>query len=73
MVETVEVGAYDKRIPWARWQAAGYRPERLQTRQEDARDRHQTVLPLWQQGSLAARSEREALGAEASEEDVDAE
>jgi len=23
------VGAYDKRVPWADWQRAGYRPERL--------------------------------------------
>ena len=23
------VGAYDKRVPWADWERAGYRPERL--------------------------------------------
>jgi hypothetical protein len=23
------IGAYDKRVPWDRWEAAGYRPERL--------------------------------------------
>jgi hypothetical protein len=65
------VGAYDKRIPWAQWQAAGYRPERVSTCQEDARDRHQTTLPLWQHGSLAACTKPEAFGADAGEEDAD--
>ena len=48
------VGAYDKRIPWAQWQAAGYRPERVQPRQQARRARHQRGLPLWPQGRLAA-------------------
>ena len=48
------VGAYDKRIPWAQWQAAGYRPERIQPRQQAPRARHQRALPLWPQESLAA-------------------
>ena len=67
------VGAYDKRIPWAQWQAAGYRPERVYARQEDARDRQQTALPLWQYGSLTARTAPEAFVADDSEEDADAE
>jgi hypothetical protein len=67
------VGAYDKRIPWPQWQAAGYRPERVYARQEDARDRQQTALPFWQYGSLAARTAPEAFAADDSEEDADAE
>ena len=65
--------AYDKRIPWAQWQAAGYRPERVYARQEDTRDRHQTALPLWQQGSLAAHIAPEACATDAVEDDADVE
>ena len=50
------------------WQAAGYRPERVYVRQKDARDRHQTALPLWQHGSPVARCAPEAPGAAAEEE-----
>jgi hypothetical protein len=67
------VGAYDKRIPWAQWQAAGYRPERVYARQEDTRDTHQIALPLWPQGSLASPTAPEAFGADTGEENVDAE
>ena len=48
------VGAYDKRIPWAQWQAAGYSLEQIQPRQQAPRARHQGALPLWPQESLAA-------------------
>ena len=65
------VGAYDTRIPWAQWQAAGYRPERVYARQKDARARHETALPLWQYGSRAAHAEPEAFGVDAGEEDAD--
>ena len=66
------VGAYDKRIPWAQWQAAGYRPERVYALQEETRDRHQTALPLSQHGSLTAHAKPEAFGVDASEEAADA-
>jgi hypothetical protein len=70
---------HDKRIPWAQWQAAGYRPERVQTRQEDARDSDQTVLSLWhqahahagQQECLVVPTAKETLGRVAGEEDAD--
>ena len=62
------VGAYDKRLSWAQWQAAGYRPERVYARQADSRAQAQTALPLWQ-GSLAAHAGPEAFGGDACEED----
>ena len=66
------VGAYDKRIPWAQWKAAGYRPERVYARQEDGRDRDQTALALGH-GSLAAHITPEACTADAGAEGADAE
>jgi hypothetical protein len=36
------VGAYDKRVPWAQWQAAGYEPRRL-----GARHVPRCPIPTW--------------------------
>jgi hypothetical protein len=36
------VGAYDKRVPWAEWVKAGYRPERLGWEQVDGKWTHET-------------------------------
>src|SRR5262245_57593290 len=63
------VGAYDKRIPWAQWKAAGYRPERMQARPQAPCARHQTALPLWH-GSLASHADAGTVDAGA--EDADA-
>jgi hypothetical protein len=67
------VGAYDKRIPWAQWQAAGYRPELVAARQQQPRAGEGLPLPLWEQGRLAATVTPEAIVAAAGEKDAEAE